>query len=118
KNRCQIFQITFEKVDNIVHRDFTTLLVSYYVCFSNDKAEARIDVVGYFTGVYETPKQSCWDITDLIKNKKKEKKNRGKRPGCVHDRDSEFPLGVVANSLTTSLSQGESSSIDKLDRHP
>ncbi|KYM99922.1 hypothetical protein ALC62_09543 [Cyphomyrmex costatus] len=45
-----------------------TLLVSYYVCFSNDKAETRIDVVGYFAGVYETPEQSCWDTTDLIKN--------------------------------------------------
>ncbi|EGI65501.1 hypothetical protein G5I_06013 [Acromyrmex echinatior] len=47
---------------------YPTLLVSYYVCFSNDKAETRIDVVGYFTGVYETPEQSCWDISDLIKN--------------------------------------------------
>lgn len=35
--------------------------------FPDDKAEMRIDVVDYFAGVCETPEQSCWDITDLIK---------------------------------------------------
>ncbi|KYQ60062.1 hypothetical protein ALC60_00886 [Trachymyrmex zeteki] len=60
---------------------FFEQLSPYYVCFSNDKAETRIDVVGYF-GVCETPEQSCWDITDLIKNKEKEKKD-GKRSGEI-----------------------------------
>jgi len=59
-----------------MHSDASYVLHGFYFrrnlqviisTFSNNKAKTRIDVVGYFAGVCETPEQSCWDITDLIK---------------------------------------------------
>ncbi|KYM83844.1 Septin-2, partial [Atta colombica] len=116
ESKRQIFQITFEKIDNIVHifiLRLMKLLTDHWNSFPLTILYLYVPGQSYLP---EQPQRSVTiPLRIILVDKFKSVKRISLYP--LRDRNSGFPLGVVANSLTISLSIEKTNLWNLLDRN-